>query len=177
VLAILSIISALAMACLFAHAGWQKIANIDYYADVISNYVETAQPVARILAPLLGLIEIAVAVGLLLPTSRQYAALAAVLLLVIYLVAMACKILQGKADMDCGCAGPANKQQLSGWLLVRNAMLILIATVSALPAADRAFATMDIFVVIISSLFIVLLYNCFEQLLGNQPKLSILRNE
>jgi len=95
------------------------------------------------LAGFVGILELGLAAGLLVPSVAPGAALGCAALLAVYSAAIAVNLARGRRHIDCGCTGPAQAQTLSGWLLVRNAVLLAAAAAAALPFAPRPWLWLD----------------------------------
>lgn len=172
-LSIAALAGALFTAWLLGAAGWHKLRAPDYYGGVIAGYWHRLEPTGPALAWALGLAEIAIAIGLLVPQTRATAAVAAMALLAVYLGAMAVQIAQGKRDMDCGCAGPAARHSIRPALLARNALLIAIA---GLPlAAAPAASLVALPLVAATTLLAIGVYLASEGLLANAGNLVNLK--
>ncbi len=88
--------------------------------------------------------ELVTACGLLM--NSVLGSISAAALLTLYALAILVNLLQGRRDIDCGCAGPYVRQTLSGWLVVRNIGLIAAALLTLLPAGEvRALGALDWF--------------------------------
>jgi hypothetical protein len=114
-------------------------------------------------------VVIGLAGGIGLPGA---AALAAVLL-AIYASAMAINLARGRRHIDCGCFGPAAEagHTLSGGLLLRNAVLILVSASLLFPAAERALTWLDVAGIAAATAAGLALYAATDQLLANAPRL------
>ena len=101
--------------------------------------------------------------------------LLAAVLLVISGMAIGVNILRGKRDIDCGCSGPLGRQPLSGWLLWRNASLVLIALYASSQMVVQSIGWFDWVVILFGSLLAILLYQICERLSFNSHLLVRLR--
>lgn len=71
----------------------------------------------------------------------------ALLLLLIYTIAILVNLLRGRRDIDCGCAGPAVRQTLSAWLVYRNIGLMAVSALTMLVTTQsRQLQLLDWFV-------------------------------
>ena len=173
---ILSDASALFLLWLFGTAALNKLTadNRRYYQSVLNGYGLDHALLAKLLPTSIGLLELALGILIVIPASRDYAAIASVVLLAGYATAFSVQLLQGKAGIDCGCAGPAGEIKLSGHLLVRNLLLMALAVSCLTPAQGLGLGYWSL--VSLSGLLLVLLYLCTEQLIGNAQKLTALAN-
>ncbi len=102
-----------------------KIVTWPEFAGIITAY--RLLPSATVTSAAAGLIaaEIASGIGLILGLSWAFAFTAA--LLAVFGVAMSIKLLQGEADMDCGCEPGQRGSEISWSLVVRNIFLAALA--------------------------------------------------
>ncbi|MGB8222902.1 MAG: MauE/DoxX family redox-associated membrane protein [Polyangiales bacterium] len=138
----------LCLALVFATAAWHKALGGARFAGTLRAY--RLLP-AWMIAPvtwLLPLAEAAVALGFVYAPAREAAVLAAVLLLGLYTFAIAANLALGRREIDCGCFASSVRVPLSGWLLVRNGVLILAACVLLVPIRARALLWVDALTVV-----------------------------
>jgi hypothetical protein len=113
---------ALSLALLWTSAAWHKLREPAGFARALAAYDLLPGSLCRVMARLLPWIETAVAAALLAPSTRNLAALASALLLLIYAGVMAINLARGRNDIDCGCG--ADGQAISWWLVIRNIALV-----------------------------------------------------
>lgn len=173
---VLSDASAIFLLWLFASAALNKLkpTNALYYQSVLNGYGIDDALLAKSLPFAIGLVELALGILIVVPASRGWAAIAGIGLLTVYAVVFIVQLLQGKAGIDCGCSGPASNIKLSGHLLIRNLLLIVLAFGCLTPALGLGLGYWSL--VIMSSVLLVLLYLCTEELIGNAQKLTALAN-
>jgi len=90
-------------------------------------------------------IEAALAIALVAPASlgvRTVALLGAASLFGVYAAAIATNLARGRTEIDCGCGGGV-EVPLSGWLLLRNGLLIAAALACVGGAAARPLGWVD----------------------------------
>lgn len=162
---------ALALAAILATAATHKLRAPRWFAAQLEAYALLPTALLAPVARALPLVEGAVAVALLLPASRSVAALAAAALLAVYAGAIAVNLWRGRRDIDCGCAGPGESQPLRPVLLSRNAALLGLALLAALPPLPRDLGAFDGFVAIAAAAVLLLLYAAADGLLTNAPRL------
>jgi uncharacterized membrane protein YphA (DoxX/SURF4 family) len=172
---ILSDVFALFFLWLFMRAGMHKInrANGAFYSDLIVEYGFNNKPLARVLSYLIGWLEIVIALSIMFAPSRPYAALAALLMLVTYLLGMSRQLYLGRVDLDCGCAGPGIQIKIGPALIVRNTILAaasLICLLPGIPVLNGAW-----FIVVMTACFLIILYSISEKLIENSQIINILR--
>jgi hypothetical protein len=120
------------------------------------------------------MIESAAALGLLLAPIRASAALALIAMLTLFTGAIAINLARGRTDIDCGCFGPALRQRLSWWLLLRNAALFALLAIALLPMESRTMGLLDYATAIMSASTVIVLYTAANYLIANAPGLRAL---
>lgn len=157
-------------------AGLSKLSaeNQSYYATTIQTYGVGPQAVALFLPRLIGAFELMICALILVPISSKLGVLLAGSLFAVYFLAFVKQILQGKADMNCGCGGPGADLKISPMLLLRNAALIGLC----LFAVSTQTAALGIAWVLVLPLAgaLGLVYLSSDQLIANQQKIQILGN-
>lgn len=108
--------------------------------------------------------ELAVALGLLIHVDGYQSGLAAVSLLLIYTFAISFNLFRGRLEIDCGCLGPANRQPLSSWLVLRNGILIVGAAIVGLPITDRSLQSIDGISLAGGTLILIMLFGAINGL-------------
>jgi len=104
-----------------------------------------------------------VAVSGLAMNSRLGSGIAAFLLL-IYTCAIATNLIRGRLDIDCGCAGPAIRQTLSTWLVIRNTGLVAMALLTLPASSPRPLTLLDWFTTIAAVTTFYLIYSAVSYL-------------
>jgi uncharacterized membrane protein YphA (DoxX/SURF4 family) len=165
---------ALALALIFGASGAMKLRDLEMFEGSLANYQLASRWMEKPLAYLLPIIECAAALGLLLSSTREVAAFMLLALLAIFTGAIAINLARGRTNIDCGCFGPALRQQLSGWLLLRNLFLSVVDAIVILPATDRALESLDVVTIVLGALTLVTLYASANFAIGNAPKLRAL---
>lgn len=163
---------ALFLAWLFATAGIHKVRSPTWYAGLISRYLEV-QKFSRGLLMIVALSELACALLLLLSETRVLGLVLAALLLVAYAALMMVQLQRGRADMNCGCAGPASDTTISSGLVYRNLVCAGLAVVAAsLPVQSVGWSLSVLVTSGLVSLFLALVYIACEQLIANSQRFS-----
>jgi len=142
-MSVLALAAALFLAGILFAAGASKLRHAARYARLMDAYAVLPAGAGVYLVPVLGVLEIIAAAGLLTSSRRGAAAVLVLVILLLYSAAISLNLLRGRRDIDCGCGGLWGHQPLSGALLLRNAALILCATAPLLIATDRAHALAD----------------------------------
>ncbi len=177
-LAILSDSTAVFLMGILLVAGVHKLspANQNYYRGVLEGYGLGYHSQLNLVSLVLGVFEVFTAIALFVPAARPLGALLAIILFSIYLAAMAVQLVQGKRDLDCGCAGPLGSSTISPALLLRNALLITFALFCLLEPASLIGQFSSAALSLSFALVALLVYMCAEQLIANNQKLKLLRN-
>jgi hypothetical protein len=172
---VLSLGSALVLACVFLAAGVHKWRDPGHFEATLGAYGLLPGMLVRPAALALPLVEFTVATGMLLPPARVAAALAGAILLGIYTLAIGVNLARGRRSIDCGCGDPGQNQSLTEWLLLRNGVLIGFAMLVASPGVNRPTGWFDWFVALLAATTLVLLYSACNRLLANRDRLANLR--
>ena len=107
-----------------------------------------------------------------LPVERGDAVLAMTLAsFALYAAAIGINLWRGRADIDCGCAGPDQAQPLRPVLLARNSALVLLALVASIAPVARDLNLFDGFVTLAAAAVALLIYAAADGLLANSPLL------
>lgn len=166
---VLQQILAFAIALLFGHACWHKWhAGLRFEAQ-LAEYRLLPNALVPAAARVLMVVELLVALALLLPLTRQPAAVVATCLFAGYALAMAINLARGRHHIDCGCGD--TPQLLNPWLVIRNLALVAASVVLALPTSPRAPMTMDLVLGLLSFCALVMVWLTLEQLLTNASTL------
>ncbi len=163
------------LALLFASAALHKLREPAPFARTLADYRVLPEPSVPIAAAALVIAELGLAIALLLPAARTPALLAALGLLSLYSAAIALNLARGRRHIDCGCAGPAARQSLSGGLVLRNAILIAAAGACLLPLRPRSLLWLDLATIAAAVVALSALYGAANRLLAGWPELSRLR--
>jgi hypothetical protein len=93
----------------------------------------------------------------LLANSRLGSGIAAGLFAV-YTLAISINLIRGRRDIDCGCSGPAVRETLSAWLVIRNSGLLAAALLTVSPSSPRPLMLLDWFTSVAAVVTFMLLY-------------------
>lgn len=151
---------------LLAAAAWHKLRHPDYYRERLRGYL----PSVPVPVTLIACIEILLAAAFVASPLRQAAFLLTALLLSLYLLAMAGRLINGDGDSRCGCAGPESDLRISPALIMRNGVLVLLALAGAMPVIHMATGTGFYITATLTGLFLIGAYLCTEQLLLNAQR-------
>jgi len=145
------------LALLFAAAARHKLRDRAGFRATLRDYrILPAAWVGPAAGTLAGL-ELALALGLLVPATAFVAGAAAVAVLVVYTAAIGWNLARGRRHVACGCFGPAAEQPLHGGLLLRNGVLVAMALAALLPSSARPLGALDAFTVLAATATLALL--------------------
>lgn len=158
----------------FVRALWHKLSDFPIFEALFADYeILPANLVAPALLVLV-LAEAAIVTGLVIPATRQAAAIAAIVLLAVYGLAIAVNLRRGRYAIDCGCGGSG--QGLSWFLVARNAILIAIAVLALASPLVREISLSDAIVLGLSVVTVWLLILATEQTAANDAHRQFIRN-
>lgn len=128
------VLSAWLLVMVFALAGFSKLKDASATAQSLKDF-GLPDAAARQLAQWLPWLEIAVAMGLLLPYLAWFAALVASVLLVLFTAAVVLALRRGERP-SCNCFGQVRARPISGATAVRNGVFTACAALLVLAGAD-----------------------------------------
>jgi len=166
-----TIVGALAL-ILFA-AAWHKLSDPDVFAGALQAYELLPQPAVSVAARILPVLEVALGIAILVPSTRAPALLATAALMLLYAAAMGVNLVRGRSQIDCGCGGETHP--LSWALVGRNGVLAGAALAVAGPTAERSFEWLDGVTLIVGVLAFYALYLMADELLRQSSRLRQLR--
>lgn len=155
---------------LFLRAAWHKLADFGRFSGFVADYQLLPGAWVEHAARLLIGLEVLTVALLLTPALNRLGALLAIALLLAYAAVIAINLSRGHVHIDCGCGGAP--QRLSPALLLRNALLVVLA----LPIAAGQVAQLGLFesaAAIVAGSLLWLIYNVAEQLLANNGHLHL----
>jgi uncharacterized membrane protein len=157
---------AAAIAVLFATAAVHKFRDLKHFTAVVAAYRIVPGVLARRLAWTIPCAELTVALALLWPVTRPWAAWTALGLLVLYAASMGLNLARNRRDLDCGCLAAGHRRPIAPWMVWRNVLLALCALVTALPWTSRALTGADLLTIIGGATASFVLYLALDRLLG-----------
>jgi hypothetical protein len=163
--------AAYSLAVIFTASAWVKIADIPSFEAAVADYGLLPAELVKVFASVLPIVEFTAAIGLVVGYTRFLAAAVLLLLLGCFTAAIAANLIRGRRDIDCGCFGPALRQQLSGWLLLRNGTLIAAGFAVLLPANERSPSGFDYLTVSFAVVALVLIYAAANFLMAISPRI------
>ncbi len=116
-------------------------------------------------------------VAIMVPDYRSIGALVILGLLATYIGVIVVNLLRGRKNIDCGCSGPAARQNLSWWLVSRNVVLTILALLCILPDSDRTLLPVDFLTIGGGATAIFVAYQSVDHLLASWPRVVELRGE
>lgn len=166
---------AAALALLLLGGAWSKLRDPLLWRETLANYELLPAPALRAVAWLLPLGEALAGVALLPLATRGAGALAAAALIALVSAAVVVALAHGRGGIDCGCGGDA-EVPIGAGLVLRNAVLVVLALAAALPPAGRALVPwVDVPLITGATLFLLGAWALVNTLLAQQPRLQSLR--
>ncbi len=160
---------AVTLAALFAASAAMKLAAPGQFASAMENYRILPSMLAAPAAWIIPALEAIGAVGILCPATRAAVALLIAGLLALFTAAIAVNLARGRREIDCGCFGAALRQNLSGWLIARNAILVAAAVAIEVPVHSRPLDVADFVTIGFGAPTLTVLYASMNYLLSNAP--------
>lgn len=156
---------------LFAGTAWHKWQAIHQTATAIATYrlipVAWCYPAAYTVAITESLVV------LLLWVMPTVGIVVIIGLLSFYAVAIQINLQRGRTSMDCGCGGVPIR--LTSWLVVRNLVLIGLASLIGFAKGQFNPTWIDLTISILIAVTLLVLYYTGEQLLSNRGQQQVLR--
>jgi hypothetical protein len=169
----LSLTLRLCLGLLFATAASHKLRDPHAFRDTLERYeLLPAAFVGPVGVALMGG-ELVIAFTVLF---LHVACIAGAAVLALYTVAIALNLARGRTDLGCGCMGPAASAPISGWLVLRNVVLLAAAVVASFPASSRALSWVDALTIAAATGSLVALWLAGEKMLALAPMLDRLRS-
>ncbi len=162
---------AVTLAALFAASAAMKLAAPGQFASAMENYRILPSMLVAPAAWIIPALEAIGAVGILCPATRAAAALLIAALLTLFTAAIAVNLARGRREIDCGCFGAALRQTLSGWLIARNAIVLVAAAAAAAPVRSRPLSIVDFMTIGFGAATLAVLYASMNYLLANAPRI------
>ena len=161
---------ALFLCWVFGAAGVHKLQSPSYYSRLVSAYLP-APGLARLAVPAIAVAELCVALALLLPAWRSLGLAAAAVVLAAYAMSMAWQYLRGRADLECGCSGPASSVTVGPALILRNLVCAGLAG-SLVFSGNAPLGVMGMALAVFLALFLVFVYLCSDQIIANAQAMA-----
>lgn len=158
----------------FVRALWHKLSDFAMFKAVFADYDMLPRALIAPASLVLILAEAAIVIGLVVPETRQAAAISAIALLSAYGFAIAYNLRRGRYMIECGCGGSG--QGLSWFLVARNAGLAGIAAIALASPLSRDLSLTDAAVLGLSVVTVWLLIIAVEQVGANDAHRQFIRN-
>lgn len=149
---------ALTLALVFASAAVSKSLAWGEFEGVVQNFRVLPNALVPAVTWVLPPLELVLALMVLFPPTRAFAASLMFVLLVVFGAAIAVNVLRGRTDIDCGCFRSALRQHLSWWMVLRNAVLALFAVLCTIVVSSREMSWADNFIVVMAALVLFIVY-------------------
>ena len=162
----------LSLALLFASTVAHKLRGFGIFRQTVADYRLLPRGLVTPVALALAAFEMILVLALLLPWTANPGAWAAALLLLFYAGAIVINLARGRRNIDCGCTGPALRQPISEWLVLRNLALVVLAALATQPMSDRLLGVWDFLVILATVASLGLLYVAINILCANAPRLA-----
>ncbi len=177
------IVGRLALAALLLQAALHKLRDVRAFRAALANYALLPTAAVDAATAVVVALELTLGVALLAGGGATLpGATGAALLLSLYTGAIALNLRRGRRHIDCGCTGPTRRQQLSGYLVLRNLTIAASAvTLGALagtaPRQPRAVTWPDAGTIGAALITLALLYTAAETLAANAPGIAALARD
>lgn len=158
-LGISNLAASVGVGLVFLASGWAKFRHRAMLGGVVANYRILPQGLVAPAASALPYLEMAVGAALVAGMG-VVPALAAIMLLLAFAVAMTVNIRRGRAHIDCGCGLSPLRQPLSLSLVARNLMLAALLTGRIAPTPPLSGA--EVSVAVVGGLALFLCYLLFN---------------
>jgi len=163
-----------ALGVLFVVAAWHKLRDPRRFAATLGEYRLVPARFAPAAAACVVLAELGAVVALLLWPRGGAAAAAA--LLAVYASAIAVNLARGRRHIDCGCAGPAARREISAWMVARNAVVAVAALAAAvLPMEARELVWLDACTIVAATALLAACWSATDHLVTLAPGLARVR--
>ena len=161
-------VARLALALLLGTAASHKLLNPSGFAATVRDYRVLPAMLTGVAASFLAVAELATAISLLVPAADPVGPAAALALIALYTAAIGINLARGRRQLDCGCLGPAKRQPIAPWLLLRNGLLAFGPVLILLGAAPRGMSWVDAISVLGAVAILAILWNA-AHLLAASP--------
>lgn len=158
------------LAAVFLTGLLHKLKSPGAFVTILNGYRLLPEALTAPAAYLVLAAEVVAAAALI--ANARLGSVVALCLLCLYTLAIAINLVRGRRDIDCGCAGPAVRQTLSGWLVVRNIGLIIFAVMTFLPEVVRELVVLDWFTALAAAVTFSLLYSAAAQVFAVRGRVA-----
>lgn len=172
---VITIIVSVCMSLMFGFAAVHKLKAVAVFKATLDEYQLVPRMLSGIVTGLLIAAELLAAILVLIPVIRSTGLMVMAALLFIYTAGISINLIRGRRDIDCGCSGPASRHELSGWLVLRNLVLLSLVLLATNPLIQRPMNWLDTVVVLFGVMVASGLYMGMNQLLAQAPRLAALK--
>jgi hypothetical protein len=162
-----------ALGLLFAVSAGHKVQDLARFRATLGEYrllpVGVVAPAALLVVAAEGGLVAALAV------ARGPGLAGAAALLLVYAAAVGVNLARGRRHIDCGCAGPAARRPIGGWLVARNAVVAAAALAALGPAGTRPLVWVDGLTVAGGVAVLAAVWTALDRLSAQAPALARLR--
>jgi hypothetical protein len=157
------------VAAIFGLAAIHAMQEWTTFGAIVEEYRILPRRPARIAAGILPPMQLAIAVGLILPMTSRIGAVLGFCLMVLFTGAIIVNIARGRVTIECGCGGAAG-QRLSAGLVLRNLAILLGLAIACFAPPRGILDAASIVGTMGASLALIALYFTAGQLMTNsQP--------
>ena len=154
---------------LWLHAAWTKLHNPARFSGTLAAYALLPAGGAFSMTIVLGISELATAIGLWFTLTRALAVGMGLALLLVYAGAVGINLLRGRTHIDCGCNGFGQGQPIRWGMLLRHTLLALCLSALLLPHTERVLTLLDAALACLAVLALLLLYLTVDVLARPAP--------
>jgi hypothetical protein len=160
-----------AAALLFLSAAIHKLRDRHAFERALEGYDLLPRAASTPVAAVLIAFELLLGALCLVPAGSAGACLVGAGLLGLYSAAIAIRLANGGAAIDCGCGGPGGERSLRGDLLLRNAVLIVLLGIASLPPDSRPLVWIDAITIVGTGLLLAGVYAAYDIAAANAAQL------
>jgi hypothetical protein len=160
----INVLLALAFVALFGSAAAMKLRAPAIFVATLADYRLIPRQLLQLTGGLIIAVELAVAIGLIWPSSRAASSIIGAGVLLAYGAAIAINLVRGRREIDCGCS--LKRRPIGSWMVVRNLLFAVSLLVVTLPVATRPLGFGDGATIAAGLLVLALLYGSLDLLLG-----------
>lgn len=168
------------LALLLGSGALQKARDLSLFRAAIEGYELLPARLAALAAAGFASLEGVLGAALLVPARfglRPTALALAAGLFALYGAAIAINLARGRREIDCGCGGPSAHVPLSGWLLLRNALLVAMALGCLAGVSPRALGIVDLLSIAGGIAVLALVWTAVHGLLAHAAELSRMQED
>ncbi|MDR3159661.1 MAG: hypothetical protein LBU11_11810 [Zoogloeaceae bacterium] len=159
------------IALLFAQAAMHKLTDFPRFSGYVAEYKLLPESLRIPASAALIAAELLTVCLLVFPATKKFGATLACFLFLAYGVGIGINLARGRAQIECGCGGA--RQFLSSRLLLRNAVLMLFASVPAIVSVSVPTETLERIAGIAAGASLWMAYNLIDLLLANGGHMRI----